>query len=238
MDDLLENIENLAKQIQKNPTQRQLQEAQELLDLARQDLQSSRLNHSDRLFNIASYHMQQSVEKAAKSFYKILGVLDDNTIRKTSHDTPELFLRMVELPWAQDFGKFVKEVSGTEMTLDTSEGQSVVDSKTRRAEMARLDRTQIENWLRIIPQIEKGLLPLANLINNHYVLPCLRLYILSSLTFPHENVTRYVDEMVKPAEYTPNLGIVAAMAAIWAETEKAIVEVQYLIDVSNKKSNG
>jgi HEPN domain-containing protein len=236
MDDFIEYISELEGKLGKAPGKDQIRAAQELLDIARQNLQSSKLTYDGGIFISAAEDLQQAVEKTAKAYYKILGVLDDKTIRNTSHDSPELFLRMVELPWAQKFGKLAGEFTDTDVVTDTSQAQSVVDTDAKRAEIARLDVEQIKNYLSLIPKIEETLLPLSLVMEKDFVMALLRLYFLSVLTFPHAKYPRYPDSgAVKPKEYTAELGIIATIETVWVETETAISEVQRMIDYFNGK---
>jgi HEPN domain-containing protein len=236
MDDFIKDVEELQKKLGKRPTKGQVRAAQELLDVAREDLKASKLTYDGGVFIAAASHVQQAVEKTAKAYYKILGVLDDKTIRNTSHDSPELFLRMVELPWAQKFGELAGKLTGSDLVTDTSEAQSAVDTQAKRAGIARLDSKQIKNYLSLIPKLEKGLLPLFSVMNKDLVMAMLRLYLLSGVTFPHEQYPRYPDSgVVKPKEYTAELGIIAAIETVWGETDAAICEVQRIIDSSKGK---
>ncbi|HXZ94865.1 MAG TPA: HEPN domain-containing protein, partial [Dehalococcoidia bacterium] len=203
MDDLIKYISGLQGKVGKAPTKGQLRAAHELLDVARDDLKASKLTYDGGVFIATASHVQQAVEKTAKAYYKILGVLDDKTIRDTSHDSPELFLRMLELPWAQEFGKLAGEFTGSDVATDTSDAQSVVDTQAKRAEIARLDAKQINNYLSLIPKLEEKLLPLFSVMNKDLIMAMLRLYLLSGVTFPHEQYPRYPDSgVVKPKEYT------------------------------------
>jgi len=236
MDEFIKDIVELQRKLGKAPTKGRLRAAQELLDVARQDLQASKLTYDGGVFMAAASHVQQAVEKTAKAYYKILGVLDDKTIRNTSHNSPELFLRMVELPWAQKFGELAGQFTASDVVTDTSDAQSVVDTQAKRAEMARLDGKQINNYLSLIPKLEEKLLPLFSVMNKDLVMAMLRLYLLSGLTFPHEQYPRYPDSgVVKPKEYTTELGIIDAIETVWAETETAMSEVQRIIDYFNGK---
>lgn len=236
MDEFIKDISEVEKKLGKAPTKERLDAAQELLDVAKKDLQSSKLNYDGGIFIFAASHLQQAVEKTAKAYYKILGILDDKTIRNTSHNSPELFLRMVELPWAQKFGALAGAFTGSDVVTDTSDAQSVVDTQKKRAEIARLDAKQINSYLSLIPKLEEKLIPLFSVMNKDLVMAMLRLYLLSGLTFPHEQYPRYPDSgVVKPKEYTAELGIIDAIETVWAETEAAISEVQRIIDSSNRK---
>ena len=233
MNDLIKHISELQSKVGKAPSEERLREAQELLDVAREDLKASKLTYDGGVFIAAASHVQQAVEKTAKAYYKILGVLDDKTIRNTSHNSPELFLRMVELPWAQEFGEFAGKFTGSDVVTDTSDAQSAIDTQAKRAEIARLDAKRINNYLSLIPKLEEKLLPLFSVMNKDLVMAMLRLYLLSGLTFPHEQYPRYPDSgMVKPKEYTAELGIIATIESVWAETDAAIAEVQRIIDSS------
>src|SRR4030042_3907358 len=228
-------MSEMIEKVGKPPSQGQVRKAQEDLDLARQDLMLSKLSYDAKIFNLACYHIQQSVEKTTKAYYKLLGILEDNAIRKTSHDPPELFLRMVELPWVQSFARLAENVSGTQAVSDTSKAQALIDTEIERARIARISSAVINQMLDLIPQIEKATAPFFPLTNEDLVMASLRLYLLASVTFPHERYSRYADGVVKPREYTPKLGIVASMKNIWNETEAAISEVQQLIDSSKQK---
>jgi hypothetical protein len=234
MNDPLADIMKMTKKFAKPPSQGQIRKAQDDLDLARQDLALSKLSYDAKIFNQACYHIQQSVEKATKAYYKLLGILEDTAIRGTSHDTPELFLRMVELPWVKSFVGLGQNMFGTQVVADTSKAQAVIDSKIERAKIARLSSVAINRMLGVIPQIEKATAPFFPLTNKDLVMASLRLYLLASVTFPHEGYSRYADQVVSPREYTPKLGIVASIKEVWSETETAIAEVQQLIDYSKQ----
>jgi HEPN domain-containing protein len=235
MNDLLEDISKLTKKFGKPPSQRRIREAQEFLDLAHQDLTASRLLYDAQIFNLACYHIQQSVEKTTKAYHKLLGILKDKAIRGTGHDTPELFLRMIELPWAQKFAELAKKVSGTQVITDTSKAQSAIDSEVEKARIARLNPARINEMLGLIPQVKKKLAPFFPLTNRDLVMVILRLSLLSLVTFPHERYSRYPDEVVKPWEYTPELGLVASIANVWSEAEAAISGVQRLINSAKRR---
>jgi HEPN domain-containing protein len=238
MDELIKDISELQDKLGEAPTKERLGAAQELLDVARQNFKSSKITYEGGIFISAAEDLQQAVEKTAKAYYKILGVLDDKAIRNTSHDTPKLFLRMVELPWAQKFGKLVEEVTGADVGRDTSGAQSVVDTDAKRAEIARLGIEQINNYLGLIPKIEEKSIPLFLVIEKDFVMTLLRLYLLSVLTFPHAKYARYPDSgLVKPKEYTNELGIIATIETLWAETDAAICGVQRIIDYFKEKKS-
>lgn len=234
MNDPFGDILKMTEKFAKPPSQGQIRKAQDDLDLARQDLTLSKLSYDAKIFNQACYHIQQSVEKATKAYYKLLGILEDKAIRGTSHDTPELFLKMVELPWVQSFVGLAQNMSGTQVVADTSKAQTVIHSKIERAKIARISTVAINKMLGLIPQIEKATAPFFPLTNKDLVMASLRLYLLASVTFPHEGYSRYADEVVNPREYTPKLGIVASIKKVWKETETAISEVQQLINYSKQ----
>lgn len=230
MDDFLENLSDFIEKMNRVPSKSVQQESQELLDLATKDLKSSQLLYNGEIYNNAIYYLQQAVEKASKAFHKISGILDDKQIRKTSHNSPELFLRMVEQPWAQSYANVLKEITGSDMVTDTSKAQSVVDENIKRLEIARLSEEQIKRLLSVIPPIVEQMQPFSAFMNINYVTATLRLYILSSLTFPHEQYTRYANYNMKPKEYTLELGIVKSINSLWEQTEIAINEVQQILN--------
>jgi HEPN domain-containing protein len=231
MNEFVEYISELERVLSKAPGKGRIQGAQELLDVARQDLESSKLNYNGGIFISTASEVQQAVEKTAKAYYKLLGVLDDKTIRSTSHDSPDLFLKMVELPWAQKFGELLEKVTSSNVERDTSGAQSVVHTDAKRAEIARLDGERIKNHLGLSATIEEALAPLFLVIDKNFVMALLRLYLLAVVTFPHAKYPRYPDSgAVKPKEYTAELGIISAIETVWVETDIAISQVQGMID--------
>jgi len=235
MNNLLDDVAKAIMKFGEPPSQGRVREAQDNLDLARQDLTASKLLYDAKIFNLACYHFQQSVEKTAKAYYKLLGLLEDGAIRGTSHDTPELFLKMAELPWARGFVELAKNVSETQIVIDISKARAIVYTEAERANIARLSSAAINQMLDLIPQIEKVSVSFFPLTNKDLVMASLRLYLLAAVTFPHERYSRYADQVVKPREYTRKLGIVASIKKGWNETETAITEVQRLIDSSKRK---
>ncbi len=235
MDDFVEDFLKWAEVMSKAPTNDQMRESQELLDLATQDLKSSKLLYEGKIFNYAVYHLQQSVEKAVKAFYKLLGILDDKTIRQTGHNSPGPFVKMIELPFVKQFADYAKNLSGSDFVTDTSQVQSVLNEEEKRLEVAKLNSENINAMLSFISKLETELDPLLPIMNNDYIMATLRLYILSALTFPHEEFTRYSDKAMKPSEYTLDLGIVANIQNIWNEVETTLNEIQILIDLPNEK---
>ncbi|TRZ94399.1 MAG: HEPN domain-containing protein [Dehalococcoidia bacterium] len=236
MTDFLEELEKLAEQLKKGPTKEQQTDSQVLLKLARKDLKSSQLNYEGQIYNNAAYNLQQAVEKAAKSYFTLIGVLDAKTIRGTGHDSPKLFLRMLEQPWAKQFaGLCGASFPSINLMADTSEAQKVVDKG--KGEMARMPSEHILTVLSFPPKLEKALEPIFETLNRDFITAYLRLYILACVTFPHEEFSRYGDKEVKPSEYTSDLGIVKAMPEVWTELETTIDAIQHLIESSGQRAD-
>jgi hypothetical protein len=236
MSDFLEAIEKLDEQLKKGPTKEQQTDSKALLKLARQDLKSSQLDYESQIYNNAAYHLQQAVEKAAKSYFTLIGVLDAKTIRGTGHDSPKLFLRMLEQPWAKLFAGLISaSFPSINLMADTSEAQKVVDKG--KEEMARIPSEHILTILSLPPKLEKALEPIFEGLNRDFITAYLRLYILACITFPHEEFSRYADKEVKPSEYTPDLGIVKAMPKVWTELETTINAIQHLIGSSRQRTD-
>ena len=75
--------------------------------------------------------------------------------------------------------------------------------KDKRLQIAKMSSTEIQNILNIREQVKsKGLLIF------YYMDVQLSLYILSTITFPHESYTRYPTKDLSPKDYNLDLGIV------------------------------
>jgi hypothetical protein len=190
----------------------------------------SKLAHSSGHYDSAAYHLQQSVEKAAKALFLWMGVLDLKTIRGTGHDAPKLFLKMAKLPWAKMFIERLASVPGCDMTTDTSTAEDVIDKK--KVDMARIGEQQVITILGLSTQMDNAMQQFSNTLATeltNFVSVFIRLYLLTCITFPHEEFTRYHDKEIKPKDYDTNLGIVKVMPELWNATESTIDGAQQLV---------
>lgn len=107
-----------------------------------------------------------------------------------------------------------------------------LDEKIRDALTSDKTQNQINSQIEILLRSLKGLLPGVNTeeimksfrTNFSFDIACSfgGLYILSVVTYPHWEFTRYPDKEIKPSDYSSDLGIVQCVDGILAQVENTI----------------
>lgn len=95
-------------------------------------------------------------------------------------------------------------------------------------ELNEKDKKFLKNFTNIF---SKGIKPKLKEINfkekgSNYIINLLGLYFLSIITFPHETFTRYPDKIVKPLDYTEELGICKVKSKIIKILQAIIVVIE------------
>ncbi len=68
----------------------------QLLEIAKQDLESSILLHKSKLYPQAIFALQQSVEKIAKAFALHFRIISENELKKISHNTLKIYKKTTD----------------------------------------------------------------------------------------------------------------------------------------------
>jgi hypothetical protein len=190
------------------------------LDEAERDLKSCKRLYSKKIYAHSVYHLQQAVEKSVKGYCLGLGISTIEDVRVRGHDTPYILLRAaLEKTGMKTMLRGLSDDSKNRI----DRAWEAMDRRENRVEIAKITFEQVKMHLSDIDRNEvtmnevvNKLNPVLTLINPKesppiffQILPTLaRLYVLASLSFPHEEFTRYPDGEITPAEYTSKSGIV------------------------------
>ncbi len=107
-----------------------------------------------------------------------------------------------------------------------------LNEKIRNALMSDKTQNQMNSQIEILLRLLKGRLPG---VNTEEIMKSFRtdfsfdmvcsfggLYVLSMVTYPHWEFTRYPDKEIKPSDYSSDLGVVQCMDGILTQVENAI----------------
>jgi HEPN domain-containing protein len=217
--------------------------ADDFLEEAKSDLHSADVMYADKNYAKAVYFLQQSSEKAIKSYLLNLGRIHKKDIRPIRHDSPLGFVTMIS-----KMGDFVEKAKALHPHLktDTTEFVNVVKNPKKRLEHAKISyegiRIMIDLPINTKKILNDGLKKIASekgtplsiyfknpiwykMVEHHLnkMVDDMFLYLIGCITFPHEAYTRYPDRALKPKDYTLDMGIVKATPEL-IEHLKGILE--------------
>lgn len=161
-----------------------------------------------------------------------------------------------ELGWMPDFVEWVESLTDTKsaaLPFDVREARRVI--KRDRHDIAKLTPTQVNTLIRLAQSFKTVLLPLIAVRWKLYRLPAddkppkdekgkeliargdtkdlgkpmvamFRLYIISLITFPHWDTTRYPGEGLSPVTYTTELGVVARVTTLASMLAASLRELE------------
>ncbi len=226
--------------------------ALELTKLAEDDLKSSKLLYENKLYALSVYHMQQAVEKTAKAYALMFGIITGDKLKEIGHESPLVFINMLKQSWVAAFLVALKKTNPN-VKDNPNELLDIVDSKEKTLEMARNPSDQILIMLNQIDLIKEAFtgdpsmadfmnqyLSAFNIPNEVYssIYSFIYLFILAFVTYPHETFTRYEDGEIKPKDYKPGFGIVDATPKIIEKMEEIIPTTEKFISLVLKKRLG
>lgn len=213
----------------------------DFLPEAERDIQSCKVLYSKRIYPHAVYHLQQAVEKAAKGYMLGFGFLNKAEIK--THDTPELFLKAVFektgiKAWAERL-----DDKDLKTLIDNAE-QAIHDDDKRQEialispEAVCISLSKIDSYQNIGKQICQDLseevssilgknLPPSPLLQS--ISAMATLFILATISFPHEAYTRYPDRSVTPSDYVPSLGIVHEIPRMTKYLTKGVQDLKAVL---------
>lgn len=210
------------------------------LDEADRDIKSCRVLHSKMIYSHAVYHLQQAVEKAMKGYCLGLGILSLQDIR--GHDTPYVLLKgLLEKTGMKKLLESISEDAKDRL----DKAWEAIEKPEKRLEIARMPFEQIVVALNDIhdyklksEQIIAQLIQLVANVKGKSESPSLEiatisvmvcLFILGSVSFPHEEFTRYPDRQMTPTEYVPELGIVKAIPVMIDYLAPEVIDLRHIL---------
>lgn len=235
----VEKLDNIMNNI-KNRKNHSLEK--KFISNAGKDLESCRILYRKGVYSLALYHLQQAIEKTTKAWVLYLGVISEDELRKIGHKTPRAFLKLLD---QSEIGKMtysLVQISNVKIPKDTTRFRNLVESEG--VDVARMDYKSIKMLLDVLHQMDKRAAKLLkpykkvfNILNldlaglHDIPIAFTSLYLISGLTFPHYEFTRYPGLAVEPSEYTKDLGIVKALPELITITKKCIDTVSKFISM-------
>ena len=236
---LMENIDKL--------NDKNIEHSLQFLKEAKTDLESSKILYDQRYYSRAVYFLQQSVEKACKSYY-ILNTQKNykDIAREINHYSPKVFIELLENEFSFIFSlnKIYKNLPGNTKPL-----REIVESPKKRNELGTLPKEEIQKLLKILDEIKNNLELYKEyfyiVLSGSYslkdkeknsIISIISLFILANITFPHNFSTRYPDGDIKPSDYKKGMGIVDCFEEIYKKTKESIdaLEEHILVIKTNK----
>ena len=218
------------------------------LNIAEEDLNSSKLNYKAESYRKAMEDLQQSAEKTSKAYGKMFFYFESKLLKKqVSHKSPLVFAEMTKPDWSRNYLELIKVVRPS-MKTDTGELVNFVEKK--EMEIAKISYDEIELILNVLGNVRKVLksnedaidnelqqLKENELIKNNEILrkfigtlkadylneiiyAYLTMFYVATLTYPH--FVRYDDEKIDIKIYNENLGIVKAAPELYLLIENSI----------------
>ena len=139
----------------------------ELLDYAKQDIDSCKVLYNSKIYSQSTYHLQQAVEKITKAYGLYLGVIRKKDLQLTiGHSPPQMFLMLVQKKWIKEFIEEINKYRKEKLPTDIS----ILNKIVRRdvVEPAKISKEQIMAFLDALDKIEASQIPekeLSDLVN-------------------------------------------------------------------------
>lgn len=229
------------------------------LRTGRDDLKASEILYREGLTALATYHLQQAVEKASKSYWLQTGVFNKDEVWGFGHNSLKGNLELLKkFSWAiPAFGRMNPKLN---VDLSTVEGIEKKGLEFARYDVASIDSlmsaydatdkvdgatllSQSVAWMQSMVagtpeeksepnQVMEGQEDRIQRIVK--IAPLFRfipfLFVASVVTFPHEEFTRYPDGEIKPWEYDTSMGIVARLPALIMRVNKVLDSLEATVN--------
>ena len=119
------------------PDEEDLKNINGFLFAADEDLKTSKILYEKKLYSNSIYHLQQAIEKMIKAQALKFFPLDYKSITKTSHNSPEIYLRLIKIPIIE---LMLRIVSNTLPNMDVAPLDTIDKSITD----LKKDKTKLE----------------------------------------------------------------------------------------------
>jgi hypothetical protein len=225
------------------------------LNIAEEDLNSSKLNYEAKSYRKSMEDLQQSAEKTSKAYGKMFFFFESKLLRKqVGHKSPLVFAEMTKPECSRNYIELMKAVRPS-MKIDVTELEEMIKkSETEIATISydeiKLLLTTLENIKRLLESNEKMIDDeLQQLKENelvkynerlHRLLDTLKansinkllyayitMFHIATLTYPH--FVRYDDEKININIYNENLGVVMAAPELFSLVENSIIVLKEFV---------
>ncbi len=121
-----------------------------LLKNAEIDFKASNLLYKDRIYSSAVYHLQQAIEKLVKACAMFFFPLSYSSIRNTSHNSPEIYLKLLLNPMLNNLlrkvGDLIPEIDLKPLDILNQTINNLKRTETK-VELARVPARVLNNLL-------------------------------------------------------------------------------------------
>ncbi len=209
---------------------------------AEKDLKRSKRSYLEKDFSDSIYHLQQTAEKIMKAYGLVQGTFTKKDLFDIQHQTPKAFIKMIQEEKIQLYIQSLKQIYPN-LNTDINPLKEIIETKDQ--ELALLKTEHINIWLDLAKNIEEALdkvnldETLRNVLPNlaeaqgkkisypsfstmKFSIVFMKMYLIATLTYPHEVYTRYPDREIKPSQYTEDLGIVKAAPQLFIILDEAL----------------
>jgi len=226
--------------------------ALDFLQDAKTDFKASKSLYSDANFGPSVFYLQQSAEKACKSFGLVTGTLELNDARKKiKHRSPLVFINMLREPIIDEMVPIFRKFGLKEERKNIASLEKLVSSNS--SELTLLEDEQLKKLLSIVDKVREEVVPLClpelnrirktfvkylpeyeNEIMNFkwgdYIILTTTLYIVGVISFSHEQSSRYSDtQPIKAKNYTRDIPIVKALPKMQNGMENALESLEQYV---------
>jgi len=238
--DIFDLIFNFSKEV----SDENIDLGKEYLECSKMDIEASKKLYKNEQFSTSTYHIQQAVEKIAKSFGLYHGFINVKDLKPIGHNTLKSINYMIKNPLISSALPIMKNNFHLGLKNDLSDIEDLWKNKEKRIAIANASYEEIMTIINLTRQIKDNIyakeIPkfddLKEITNDFYFLDFtfdfLPLVILFAYTFPHEEFTRYPklekeSKNLTPFDYNEKLGIVTATPEI----------IEILEDMSSRIGN-
>ncbi len=197
--------------------------ASKLLELAKQDLDASRILRKEELFALSVFHMQQGFEKTLKAEMYLTGLYSDGEIRGFNHDVINA-AENIAIKMAEHYGFEITDLGEMNALVKKNPDMIVRMSYDQICSFFNaqiIEQRRFQDLLRACGMDELAILSANATFND--------INLLAVLLFYHQQSSRYMDvknNSLTPFDYTSELGIVTALPDIGLELEMIIGELE------------
>lgn len=261
LDRLFNSLIELLEGINKKRINKNISLSKDFLEISKNDLRATRILFKNDLFSLAVYHLQQAVEKTTKAYGLSLHIINDQDLSDISHETPRVFVKMIEEKWIQSYIDVLR-VFYPSLKAYVKKLENLIEKKS--SEILRWDEKKIKELLKFSEKFEtldkeetrsnvydvielflslmvEEKKKIVNVVKSMFKPEFLvkvtglftEMYLLSIITYPHAIYTRYPDGPLKPKNYTQDTGIVKMVLEICNELEEANNVLEFVLKEIN-----